>query len=477
MSTIVAISTPPGIGGIAVVRISGPDALAITGKVWRGRSLSDVASHSAHLGSIVDKNGDVIDRCIATVFRGPRSFTGEDTVEFSLHGSRWIQRKAVDALIEAGAVPAGPGEFTQRAFLNGRLDLAQAEAVSDVIASSSRAAHTLAMRQLDGSFSRKLEDLRQQIISLASLLELELDFSEEEVEFADRKQLQDLTDSTMALVTRLASSYSSGRAFKEGVPVVIAGAPNAGKSTLLNRMVDRDKAIVSDIPGTTRDVIEDTAEIGGILFRFLDTAGLRDTDDTVERIGIDKARNELRNAAIVLWLIDPTTPIHPQLERMAAETEYFPMGAVSSGEEGKARIDSNTTANLMILITKADKEAPNRAELLKALEAKYPGTTILNISATEGEGIDILKDTLARTATAGHNPDSELIITNARHHAALTSAGAALDRVKHALAESLPADLIAQDVREAIHHLGLVTGTITTPDLLTTIFTRFCIGK
>lgn len=460
MNTIVAISTPPGTGGLAVVRISGPDALSIADKVWRGRRLSDTASRSARLGTLIDLDGAVIDQCVATVFRGPRSFTGEDTVEFSLHGSKWIQRKAVEALISAGAHPAGPGEFTQRAFLNGRLDLAQAEAVADVIASSSRAAHTLAIRQLDGSFSRRLEELRQQIISLASLLELELDFSEEEVEFADRSQLRDITDSTLKLVKRMAASYAAGRAFKEGVPVVIAGVPNAGKSTLLNHLVDRDKAIVSDIPGTTRDIIEDTVEIGGILFRFLDTAGLRHTQDSVEQIGIDRARRELRNASIVLWLIDPTASLETQLAQISPDL---------------TATDGNTTN--IILFTKADKTSIQPDGLKKEVETMFPETTSLSISAADGTNMGALTNELVKVATQGIDTENELIITNARHHAALTAAAESLERVREALDEGLSADLIAQEVREAIHHLGLVTGTITTPDLLATIFSRFCIGK
>lgn len=489
-----------------MVRVSGPDAFSIAGKAWRGRSLAEAATHTAHLGSLVDKSGDVIDRCVATVFRGPCSFTGEDTVEFSLHGSKWIQRKAVEALVEAGAMPAGPGEFTQRAFMNGRLDLAQAEAVADVIASSSRAAHKLAMRQMDGSFSRRLEELRQQIISLASLLELELDFSEEEVEFADRRQLREITDSTLSLVKRLVSSYAAGRAFKEGVPVVIAGAPNAGKSTLLNRLLDRDKAIVSDIPGTTRDVIEDTVEIGGVLFRFLDTAGLRDTEDTVERIGIDRARRELRNAAIVLWLIDPTAPVEPQLAQLKAEFPSHqnssaliggaerPEGSNSSESSEYSENSENSESKLIILQTKADLSAALEDKASEAIASTFPGAQTIRISAADGTGLDTLTEALTDAATAGHDPDSELIITNARHHAALTAAAASLTRVRTALTENtgdttgsdylstgygtqLSADLIAQDVREAIHHLGLVTGSITTPDLLSTIFSHFCIGK
>lgn len=445
-NTIVAISTPPGSGGIAVVRLSGPEAFIVADRAWKGRPISEIASHSARLGRLVDQEGEVIDSCIATVLRGPKSFTGEDTVEFSLHGSKWIQQKAVDTLVSFGAVPAQPGEFTQRAFLNGRLDLAQAEAVADVIAASSRAAHDLALRQLDGSFSARLEQLRAQLVELASLLELELDFSEEDVEFADRSRLNRLTEETLCFVERLADSYAAGRAFKEGIPVVIAGAPNAGKSTLLNRLLDCDKAIVSDIPGTTRDIIEDTVEINGIMFRFLDTAGLRDTEDRIEKIGIDRARRAIDRAAVIIWLLDPTSPLEHQLAELNATR------------------NSLTDVNIITVITKQDLITTTDASGLK-------------ISAKTGLGIDTLIERLTEAATAEHNPDTELIITNARHHAELRAGAEALRRVSDGLATGLPSDLIAQDVREAIHHLGLLTGAVTTDNLLSTIFSTFCIGK
>ncbi|MBD5227851.1 MAG: tRNA uridine-5-carboxymethylaminomethyl(34) synthesis GTPase MnmE, partial [Bacteroidales bacterium] len=315
--TIVAVATAPGTGGIAVIRLSGPEAFAIASKIWRGKNLAESEPYRARYGSIVNpENGEIVDDALATPFRGPASFTGEDTVEFAVHGSRWIQREVVRLLIDAGARMADHGEFTQRAFLNGKLDLAQAEGVADLIASSSRAGHRLAISQTRGGFSRRLEELREKLIEFASLLELELDFSEEDVEFADRTRLRELADETLATVNRLADSYSAGRALKEGVPVVIAGVPNAGKSTLLNALLGDDKAIVSDIPGTTRDVIEDTAEIDGILFRFIDTAGLRDTADKVERLGIERTHRHIANAAILIRLLDATQPLPPQLQTL-----------------------------------------------------------------------------------------------------------------------------------------------------------------
>lgn len=486
ISTVTAISTPPGSGGIAVIRLSGPDALAIADRAWRGTSLSQAPTRTAHLGDIIDNDGNVLDRGVATVFRAPGSFTGEDTVEFSVHGSEWIQRSLVSLLCSLGAEPAGPGEFTRRAYLNGRLDLAQAEGVADMIASSSRAAHRLAVTQMTGEFSRKLDDLRTRLINLASLLELELDFSEEEVEFADRSKLIALADEIISYVDRIASTYESGRAIKQGVPVVIAGAPNAGKSTLLNRLLDEEKAIVSAIPGTTRDVIEDTCEIDGILFRFFDTAGLRDTADTVESIGIERARSVMGRARIILWLLDSTAP---------------------DREDRLAEIQSNITGNSdvvnILIYTKSDiaNEKNNIGSDSKISEEEISDTSVLSdtivlpdtsevsgskgfliakeitISAKTGEGVENLEHTLVSIIKEGIDTESEIVITNARHQLALKSGAEALRRAREGITEGLSADLISQDIREALHHIGQVTGLITTPDLLTSIFTTFCIGK
>ncbi len=453
VDTIVAVATPPGTGGIAVVRLSGPDALSIADSVWRGKTLSEVTSHTAHLGEILSEDGSPIDNAVATVFRGPRSFTGEDTVEFSLHGSRWIQRATVARLTAAGARAATAGEFTRRAFLNKRLDLAQAEAVADLIAAESKAAHRLAMTQMSGSFSRKLESLRERLVELASLLELELDFSEEEVEFADRSRLLSLIQEVLDQIERLASTYRAGKAFKEGVPVAIAGRPNAGKSTLLNRLLGEERAIVSDIPGTTRDVIEDTREINGILFRFFDTAGLRDTDDTVERMGIDRAIGAIDRAAIVLWTIDAT-------DAAAIDAEL---------EKVRARKEANPDRTYIALLNKSD--------LAETEIEDTDSQDVIRISAKSGAGCDRLETMLGKAATREHDPEQELIVTNERHLAAMRDGVEALHRVKDGLATGLPTDLVAQDLREATRHLGAITGAITTPTLLATIFSRFCIGK
>lgn len=494
MNTIAAISTPAGIGGIAVIRLSGDDAFQIADKIWKGTPLSSLPSHTARLGTITDSDGEMLDQAVATVFAKGRSFTGEPTVEFSVHGSKWIQRRVVERLIEAGASAAGPGEFTRRAFLNGRLDLTQAEAVADMISASSKAAQRLAASQMKGTFSRRLNELRENMIQLASLLELELDFSEEDVEFADRSQLLELTLSTLKETSRLADSFSTGKVLKEGVAVVIAGAPNAGKSTLLNHLLQDDKAIISDIPGTTRDIIEDTAEINGILFRFIDTAGLRSTDDSIEQIGVDRARQAIAKADIILHLIDPSSP--------------------SSSIEFEA-----TQAPVITVFTKADlyPDLPEIHALQTALEDpnSSKGNSLINkllrISATSGEGIPELLETITEIAVGGADRSHDLIVTNARHYESLLRASEALRRVAAALSPTpdsslnsidsslnsvdssfnsadssfnsadssfpISADFIAQDLREAIHHLSLITGAITPSDLLQSIFSRFCIGK
>lgn len=463
--TIVAVATPHGEGGLAVIRVSGPEAFPLVDKMWRGKQLVSCESHTAHLGLLIQEDGTVLDQAVSTLFRAPNSFTGEDTVEISVHGSRWIQRETINRLVRLGARPAGPGEFSQRAFMNGRMDLAQAEAVADLISAGSKAAHRLAMQQMSGAFSHKLEELRRQLVHFCSLLELELDFSEEDVEFADRSALIASATETLRVVRRLAHSYATGKVFKEGVPVAIAGAPNAGKSTLLNRLLDDDKAIVSDIPGTTRDVIEDTCEIRGTLFRFFDTAGLRETDDTVERIGIERAKERIGRAAVTLWVIDPSQPLRPQAE------QFLPNAGTGDSVD-------------ILLINKSDltslEKSGNEAIVDKLKEyagADFDKCHVISISAKTGEGLVELEDALLRASVTDHDPDSELIVTNARHYEALTAGAEALDRAIAGLQTGVPTDLVAQDVRESLHHLGLVTGAVTTSDILTSIFQNFCIGK
>ena len=463
--TICAVSTAPGVGGIAVIRISGAQARQIVDRVWRGKRLESVASHTAHLGSIVDESGEVIDSAVATVFCAPASFTGDDVVELSVHGSAWIQRETAQLLVRQGCRIAEPGEFTRRAFAAGKLDLAEAEAVADVIASSSRAAHRMAMSQMRGDFSRRLESLRERLLELASLLELELDFSEEDVEFASREKLRELAEEIHDVVARLASSFATGAALKEGVPVAIVGATNAGKSTLLNRLLGDDRAIVSHIHGTTRDIIEDRIEIGGVLFRLIDTAGLRDTTDVVESLGIDRTVKQIDKAAIVVWVID-----------LAATDDTL--------RDTWQRISAHITEgqHLIIAVNKSDLRATpgNQSEaIMNSIEmaAILPeGFTVVNISAATGDGIDALHRALIE-ASGVNSWQGDILVTNARHYEALTRALDSIDRVIQGLAGGISGDFIAQDVRETIHHLGTITGAITTTDILSTIFSRFCVGK
>lgn len=458
--TIVAPATPAGSGALAILRLSGPEALKIADSVWKGAQLSESESHTAHLGCIVDESGNILDQAVATLYVAPKSFTGEDSVEFSLHGSPWIVRQVTNLLLRKGARGAEPGEFSRRAYLNGRMDLASAEGVADLIASSSKAAHRLAMMQTRGEFSKEFNLLRDKLIELASLLELELDFSEEDVEFADRTQLLETAGLLLSKIERLTASYATGRAFKEGVPVVIAGVPNVGKSTLLNALLQEDKAIVSDIPGTTRDIIEDTCEIEGVLFRFVDTAGLRESSDTVENMGIERARQRLRKASIILWLIDPMSDIDLQIKEMRTSL---------------ANVDPEQT--VIRVITKTHSNAVP-AEFVAAVENTVgPDCSILKISVREEYGLEHLRDALKQAATRTYDPEKEIVLTNARHYGDLLKASQALRNAITQMQSGASADFIAMDIREATSALSSLTGSITTPDLLNSIFSHFCIGK
>lgn len=445
--TICAISTPPGIGGIAVARVAGPRAIEITDALWHGKPLATTPAYTARVGTITEPDGTTLDQAVATVYRAPHSFTGDDIVEIAVHGSRYVQRRLIALLSDAGCRVAAPGEFTRRAFMAGKLDLAQAEAVADVIASSSRAAHRIAISQLNGTFSRRLADLRQQLIDLAALLELELDFSEEDVEFASRTRLVTLATTLQTEIRRLLDSYNGGRAIKEGIPVAIVGPANVGKSSLLNRLLDDDRAIVSDIPGTTRDTVEETLHIGDYLFRFIDTAGIRATDDPVEQLGITRSLHARARARILLSL--STTP--PSSAPWLEQSEGTP------------------SAPLTIHII-------NKTDLTPA--TPIPAGAI-GISAKTGAGIDHLRTLLtdaARQLTASTDGESD-IITNARHAQALSDAAESTARVIDGLTSGLAPDLVAQDLRQTIAHLGSITGAVTSTDILTTIFSRFCIGK
>lgn len=463
--TIAAISTPPGIGGIAVVRVSGLESIRIVNEAWKGADLTAVNSHSIHLGKYYSLEGDLLDEAVASVFIAPFSFTGENIVEISMHGSSWIQREILNDLVKRGIRIADPGEFTQRAFLNGKMDLAQAEGVMDLISSSSKAAHDMALNQTKGTFSKEFHNLREKLIEFASLLELELDFSEEDVEFADRARLIDLCKEVLDKINSLASSFSRGNVLKNGVHVVIAGIPNAGKSSLLNLLLNDDKAIVTDIPGTTRDIIEDIIEIDGILYRFIDTAGIRETSDKVEGIGVKRAYEALDKAFIIIWVIDPTNFIQHQL----SELQKFK--------------DSHPDKNIIVLLNKSD--LPYSDPSLSDIPSN------ILFSTKTGIGLEELLAKLKDFATAGHNPQTDILVTNARHFESLTRASESLTRALSALSCNLssnietqnrseiciPSDLVAQDIREAISHLSTITGEISSEDLLHSIFSRFCIGK
>lgn len=457
--TICAISTPPGTGAIAIVRLSGSDAIAIADKIWQGKMLASAKSHTAHLGYLVEQgNATPLDQAVATIFRAPASFTGDDVVEFAIHGSKWIQRRLISLLLKSGARMALPGEFTQRAFAAGKMDLAEAEAVADLIASSSEAAHRLAMSQMRGDFSHHIDKIRAELVDLASLLELELDFSEEDVEFASRERLHTLASTLHDELARLADSFDTGAAIKDGIPVAIIGPTNAGKSSLLNALLGDERAIVSDIHGTTRDIVEDTIELPPYLIRFKDTAGLRETSDTIENIGIERSRKAARTAGIVIFVIDATAPFRPDAIR--------------------AELADLAGHPLIFVINKTDLTEPT-SDLASFLADTFPTSPSIHISAKHKQGIDTLRQTIRDICAelTDSTGDSDIIVTNARQAQALAAAAISAQAVVDGLTAPLPPDLIAQDLRETIHHLATVTGQITTAEILQSIFTRFCIGK
>lgn len=461
--TICAISTPSGIGGIAIARISGPDAIKIADSIWSGQRLSDVKSHTAHLGTLTDRRGDQLDQAVATVFRSPRSFTGDDVVELSVHGSRFVQRELIDTLIAAGARLAQPGEFTRRAFASGRMDLTEAEAVADVIASNSRAAHRIAISQMRGGISRRLQQLREQLVDLASLLELELDFSEEDVEFASRERITQLARQLHSEITRLHNSFAAGNAIKEGIPVAIIGATNAGKSSLLNALLGDDRAIVSDIHGTTRDTIEETLEIGDYQFRFIDTAGIRDTTDQIEQIGIDRSIQAIDKSRIIILVVDPTSPLPNELIDKIKQTIN----------------GASTPPHLIIALNKTDiasaNETAHAAEILNTL---FDNIRIIPLSAQTTNGLSQLTEAIEQVALADRGQsDEDILITNARHAQSLAQAAQSTARLLDGISANLPGDLMAQDLRETLHHLATITGQIPSTEILATIFSRFCVGK
>lgn len=445
--TICALATPPG-GAIAIVRVSGPNAVSITDSIF-SKSIKDAKGYTLHYGQIMDVEGKELDDVLVSVFRAPHSYTGEDSTEISLHGSPYIVQNLLESLFWAGARQAEPGEFTMRAFTNGKLDLSQAEAVADLISSSTQATHQMAINQMRGKFSQELADLQGQLLHLTSLLELELDFNDQDVEFANRQQLSDLMDKVEEHISQLADSFQIGNAIKNGIAVAIIGAPNVGKSTLLNALVGEERAIVSNIQGTTRDLIEDTTQIDGITFRFIDTAGIRKTQNKLERMGIERSIQAAEKAQIILLLTENNVP--------------FP------------EIHFRDDQVVLQVINKCDMSLPSTSYLYH----RQPTGRLFHISAATGDGINILRQALAREAALPSNLDAtHSVVTNARHYNALNQALEALRRAKQAFSDQTPTDLVAEDLRGCLHFLGEITGSeITSEDVLKNIFANFCVGK
>lgn len=500
--TIAAPATAAG-GALCVVRVSGPRAIDICDTIFRGRTtLAAAKTASAHYGSIADTTAGVIDEAIVTIFRAPHSYTGEDSVEISVHGSSYVVRALMQALARAGARPARAGEFTRRAFLAGRMDLAQAEAVADMIASSSRAAHAVAATQMRGAYSHELQELRRQLLDITSLLELELDFSEEDVEFADRTQLDTLLRRTHDKVAALARSFALGNALKEGVAVAIVGSPNVGKSTLLNRLAGEERAMVSDIAGTTRDTVEARINIDGVDYRFIDTAGVHQTDDKLELMGIDRTRQALEKARMVLWITTADEPgsnigsnvgsnigsnVDSNIGSNVGSNVGNPSGhnvhntpdteaALKAEFAAATGIELTSEQILYLIINKIDLQPHTESASAVTAEGTEDKYTI-RLSAKTGEGIRTLVAALARSVDATAAYRGEAIVTNQRHYHALCEALTALDAALDGLQHGLTSELLSEDIRAAINHLGEITGEITSDDILQNIFSKFCIGK
>lgn len=479
--TIAAISTPAGIGGIAVIRISGPKAIEVASRHFtpsrQGHDLGDRSSHTLTFGQIAQPSGEVLDEVVTSLYRAPHSFTGEDVVEISCHGSMYVQQTLLQLITsDADCRMAEPGEFTRRAFQNGRLDLSQAEAVADLIASTNAASHRLAVNQLKGTFSRKLSMLRSQLLDLNSLLELELDFSEEDVEFADRQRLTQLASQIQHEVGSLADTFHTGQAIRNGIPVAIIGETNAGKSTLLNQLLGDERAIVSDVHGTTRDVIEDTCLLDGVLLRFIDTAGIRTTTDRVEAMGIERTYQRLSQADIVLWMIDGTRLGDASLTQQLADD------AASLYRQISAHL--RPEQHLLILLNKVDlvskaalvNNLPSlQGTLNRVIDHSTPRYIIL--SAKHEQGIEQLREALHEVTRLPESQAGDVIVSNVRHFQALRAADMAISRVIDGLSSGLSGDLIAEDLKDCSFHLGSIVGEVSTDEVLGNIFSKFCIGK
>ena len=457
---ICAISTPPGMGALAIIRLSGEGCISLTDKIFispSDKKLTNTAPNTVHFGRVLDKE-EILDEVLVTVFHAPHSFTGEESVEISCHGSVYIQQKLLELFLSIGARLAQAGEFTQRAFKNGKLDLSQAEAVADLIASESRASHRVAMNQMRGGFAKKLALLRDKLLHFASLIELELDFSEEDVEFANRDHLFDLTLSIEKEIETLADSFRMGNAIKSGIPVAIIGETNVGKSTLLNLLLNEDKAIVSDIHGTTRDVIEDVVNIQGVTFRFIDTAGIRQTIDVIESMGIERTYQKIEQASIVIWMIDLTTSID-KIESLAS--------LITPKLQDK---------NLILLFNKADLLSVDQQEEFNSILPELEAARLF-ISAKQHHNTNELQELLVNTAAIPSIGEDDVIVTNMRHYEALKKALEAILRVKEGIEMDITHDFLAQDIRECMFYLGEITGQISTDEILGNIFSKFCIGK
>ncbi|MEL6812240.1 MAG: tRNA uridine-5-carboxymethylaminomethyl(34) synthesis GTPase MnmE [Bacteroidota bacterium] len=460
--TIVALATPAGAGAIAVIRLSGGEAISIASEIFASVSkkiFKEQKTHTVHLGHIVE--GDrVIDEVLATIFKDPNSYTGEDVVEFSCHGSNYIQQEIIQLCLRKGCRMAQAGEFTLRAFLNGKMDLSQAEAVADLIASDSEASHELAIQQMRGGFSSEIKKLREELLNFASLIELELDFAEEDVEFANREEFQNLITRITQVLKRLIDSFATGNVLKNGIPVAIVGEPNVGKSTLLNALLNEERAIVSDIAGTTRDTIEDEITIGGIGFRFIDTAGIRETTDTIEGLGIQKTFEKMEAAQVVIFLVDS---VQYSVNSESLQTLTIEIEKIKNRYPQKA---------LLVIANKVDLISEQQISNLKSLISN-----LHLISAKTGEGVEQLKTTLLDFVNTGALRNNETIVTNTRHYDALLKALEEIQKVQEGIDAGLSGDLLAIDIRQALYYFGEITGEISNDELLGNIFANFCIGK
>ncbi len=464
--SIVALATPSGAGAIAIIRISGEEAIAIGNSVFqsiKGKDLTKQKSHTLHLGHVID-NQKTLDEVLVSIFKGPHSYTGENTIEISCHGSTYIQQQIIQLLLRKGCRMANPGEFTLRAFLNGKLDLSQAEAVADLISSDNEASHQIAMQQMRGGFSNEIAKLREELLNFASLIELELDFAEEDVAFADRTQFHELLNRIEFVLKRLIDSFAVGNVIKNGIPVAIVGEPNVGKSTLLNALLNEERAIVSEIAGTTRDTIEDELVIGGIGFRFIDTAGIRETEDVVESIGIRKTFEKIEQAQVVLLLVDGYKLMVDGLQSIKIEIEKLK--------------NQYPLKPLIVIINKKDMISDEMMSFFeKELTTNNQQLTTLFISAKQNLGVEELKNQLLSFVNTGALRNNETIVTNTRHYDSLLKALDEIQRVKYGLETNLSSDLMAIDIKEALYHFGMITGQVTNDELLGNIFANFCIGK